>query len=618
MEEDGQLDRRQLEPSPTPPDAHINFQNVARGGAFQPRGNNFIVKSYISGEPRAYAEYHPELSYEKGERDMYGRDKERPRGYSPMSHGSNSPKHLYSPKHTLSRESISPVSSLGFYDRKYRLEEKKRKHSHLGSPFQEEVIKKKEKRKKKEKKEKQLMKEFELGYPPVDINSPPLKLSKEAKREKKERKKKDKARRKSEKKHKKILKLRSLQEKLNTETVIAENPDDISSGGIKSEHSLVTSDQLPNKEVELIKLNETKAENHVIAATQVNSNYERLDGNNIPAIIKGENYPTDKDQNAYKTESYIENQVVEEIRKAVASPEEGELNEEDGKSNCNQFAGSPISQDDTNKVIRHTISLQPVEKTLSSGPISNTIKIDMRRSTFNDDSTDSSDCTSSESDSSDTSSDDSENKRHLYKRHSCHREDRKNLEKSREPKAYRQSNRDDFDRRDHRAERDREKEHHRSRYLSSDSGRRSPGKRMKSKSPNSNSPSSYLKRDNSYDRRHIRSPYSKSPNHSFERKDQYDLRARRTHTPPPPPPLTDKVKHPTLSVSNGQNTYQRGCSLPSNNSTASSQSADTLMDLLRRYPVMWQGLLGLKNDTAAVQMHFLSGTKQNQNQKILY
>lgn len=48
-----------------------------------------------------------------------------------------------------------------------------------------------------------------------------------------------------------------------------------------------------------------------------------------------------------------------------------------------------------------------------------------------------------------------------------------------------------------------------------------------------------------------------------------------THfTPPPPPPPTN---------------------------------ADTLMDLLRRYPVMWQGLFALKNDSAAVQMHFLSG-----------
>lgn len=28
---------------------------------------------------------------------------------------------------------------------------------------------------------------------------------------------------------------------------------------------------------------------------------------------------------------------------------------------------------------------------------------------------------------------------------------------------------------------------------------------------------------------------------------------------------------------------------------------------LQRYPVMWQGILGLKNDQCVVQMHFISG-----------
>jgi hypothetical protein len=28
---------------------------------------------------------------------------------------------------------------------------------------------------------------------------------------------------------------------------------------------------------------------------------------------------------------------------------------------------------------------------------------------------------------------------------------------------------------------------------------------------------------------------------------------------------------------------------------------------LQRYPVMWQGVLGLKNDQCVVQMHFISG-----------
>ncbi len=39
-------------------------------------------------------------------------------------------------------------------------------------------------------------------------------------------------------------------------------------------------------------------------------------------------------------------------------------------------------------------------------------------------------------------------------------------------------------------------------------------------------------------------------------------------------------------------------------------SDDTLMELLRRHPVMWQGLLGLKNDSAAIQMHYVSGNSK--------
>lgn len=56
--------------------------------------------------------------------------------------------------------------------------------------------------------------------------------------------------------------------------------------------------------------------------------------------------------------------------------------------------------------------------------------------------------------------------------------------------------------------------------------------------------------------------------------------------PPPPPP------HPDYNLSSA-------VPQPSN--------TDTLLDLLRRYPVVWQGLLALKNDSAAVQMHYLAG-----------
>lgn len=32
-----------------------------------------------------------------------------------------------------------------------------------------------------------------------------------------------------------------------------------------------------------------------------------------------------------------------------------------------------------------------------------------------------------------------------------------------------------------------------------------------------------------------------------------------------------------------------------------------MVQLLKKYPIVWQGLLALKNDTAAVQLHFVSG-----------
>lgn len=46
--------------------------------------------------------------------------------------------------------------------------------------------------------------------------------------------------------------------------------------------------------------------------------------------------------------------------------------------------------------------------------------------------------------------------------------------------------------------------------------------------------------------------------------------------------------------------------MPSAGPSAPAQS-DSLEALLQRYPVMWQGLLALKNDQAAVQMHFVHG-----------
>lgn len=38
-----------------------------------------------------------------------------------------------------------------------------------------------------------------------------------------------------------------------------------------------------------------------------------------------------------------------------------------------------------------------------------------------------------------------------------------------------------------------------------------------------------------------------------------------------------------------------------------SQRPVDMVQLLKKYPIVWQGLLALKNDTAAVQLHFVSG-----------
>ena len=121
----------------------------------------------------------------------------------------------------------------------------------------------------------------------------------------------------------------------------------------------------------------------------------------------------------------------------------------------------------------------------------------------------------------------------------------------------------------------------------SPSANRSSGR---SKSPSSRgrsgSRSPYTKRENNYEKRKS-SPARRSPR-PYDRESR-NARAKRSRSPPPPPPPNDR-KTPM-----------------SNQTSNSGQNTDTLLDLLRRFPVMWQGLLGLKNDTAAVQMHFLSG-----------
>ncbi|XP_039448516.1 protein split ends isoform X2 [Culex pipiens pallens] len=68
---------------------------------------------------------------------------------------------------------------------------------------------------------------------------------------------------------------------------------------------------------------------------------------------------------------------------------------------------------------------------------------------------------------------------------------------------------------------------------------------------------------------------------------------------------------PPISVASGSSSTggNTGTLVPSGQQqpTAVPSQSDSLDQLLQRYPVMWQGLLALKNDQAAVQMHFVHG-----------
>lgn len=63
---------------------------------------------------------------------------------------------------------------------------------------------------------------------------------------------------------------------------------------------------------------------------------------------------------------------------------------------------------------------------------------------------------------------------------------------------------------------------------------------------------------------------------------------------------------PAMAAPKGRNMQ---VSTPPHGSQVPPQ-ADSLLSLLQRYPVMWQGLLALKTDQAAVQMHFVFGNPQ--------
>lgn len=88
--------------------------------------------------------------------------------------------------------------------------------------------------------------------------------------------------------------------------------------------------------------------------------------------------------------------------------------------------------------------------------------------------------------------------------------------------------------------------------------------------------------------------------------------SKQPHPPQLPP---GSVKVLSASSHGGANEHGRSGSQVGGGARAQVQhphgipraTDDPLLDLLRRYPVMWQGHLSLKNDAAAVQLHFLSG-----------
>ncbi|XP_053291077.1 msx2-interacting protein isoform X1 [Pleuronectes platessa] len=68
-------------------------------------------------------------------------------------------------------------------------------------------------------------------------------------------------------------------------------------------------------------------------------------------------------------------------------------------------------------------------------------------------------------------------------------------------------------------------------------------------------------------------------------------------------PETSSVNQPPLNV-----TPNIGTELQAKPDSKMTQPAN-MVQLLTKYPIVWQGLLALKNDTAAVQLHFVCGNK---------
>lgn len=281
-----------------------------------------------------------------------------------------------------------------------------------------------------------------------------------------------------------------------------------------------------------------------------------------------------------------------EIKEIVKAKTE-EISESDGFSEEPSDKLKPVAESETKEEIKKK-SVSPEHSGEKDGNNSNIGATVAKVG----DSSDSSSSSSSDSDDSDDSSDDDRDYKHRSRkgREAIARKETERRD-AREPKAYRQDRESSYRR---EGTPDRFREYNRNSF---GDGRKSPsfsGRRGlsptgtgrssgRSKSPSSRgksrSRSPFTRRD--YERRRS-SPNRRSPRP--QDRDGRNSRAKQSRSPPPPPPPN---KTPV-----------------GNQGTGNGQNADTLLDLLRRFPVMWQGLLGLKNDTAAVQMHFLSGNIQ--------
>jgi len=533
MERHGYLGRRQLQPSPTPPDAHVNYQNAVRNGPFQQKGGIHGNQSRDNNFGGDRKDRFPYQRFDSKER--YGRDS------SPMSQRSMSPT-----RNRRLRESLSPNRDRFDSRNKRRLSAS---GSPAGGPTSYEPPMKREKKKKKKKSKDE---EF-------DVNG---KSKSQLKREKKERKKAEKAKKKALKKEKKMKKLRDLEEKRMSIEMRVQKEEKTTNDDKKVGNKVVDKNGDATKDANNVSENDGISDiSQVTEPNEIAS--EVSEGEPLDTTVNTEKPNTTStttttttglDAPAADTDTAVSD-IPPEEKPAVTenTKQEGEISGDE--------SGDGVVCDEK----------PPDVKKQQQQPSPD--------SPADDDSSDSSSSSSSSSDSDDDSDDTSDDE-HPSSRKSKHTYSSSNSkarngnstkddrDPSREPKAYRQ----DSDHSRHSSERERGREYSRSSKYSD---------YYRNSSSNNKD-----RRDGSYDRRDDCSPAARgSPRYG-----RGDTRSERSQK-------TSSSSSPVRSSSTQSN----------NNNSGASRSTDTLLDLLRRFPVMWQGLLGLKNDTAAVQMHFLSG-----------